>query len=99
MAEFVQIIEFSTSRFDEMEKFNDEWRRRHRDRGYNWLVLCADRDNPGKYLALVEFDSYQAAMANNEDPATREFAEKMMELSDGPPVFRNLDVVRTEGMS
>ena len=36
-------------------------------------------------------------MKNSEDPRTTEFAEKMAELTDAPPVFRNLDVVRTEG--
>ena len=36
-------------------------------------------------------------MKNSEDPATTtEFAEKIASLCDGPPVFRNLDVVMTE---
>jgi len=97
MAAFVQLIEFTTSKFDEMEKFNDEWRERYPERGYNWLVMTADRDKPGAYVTMVSFDSYDAGMKNSEDPRTTEFAEKMAELTDAPPVFRNLDVVRTEG--
>ncbi len=97
MTTFVQLIEFTTSKFDEMEKLNEEWRERHPERGYRWLLLGADRDNPGKYVTMVSFDSYDAAMKNSEDPLTTEFAEKFAQLTDAPPVFRNLDVVRTEG--
>ncbi|MDQ1625973.1 MAG: hypothetical protein QOJ49_1471, partial [Actinomycetota bacterium] len=48
------------------------------------------------YYTMVEFKSYEEAMKNSEDPATSEFAQRMQELSDGPPVFHNLDVVRVE---
>ena len=97
MATFVQLIEFTTSKFDEMEKLNDEWRERHPDRGFNWMLLGADRDKPGSYVTMVSFDSYDAAMKNSEDPLTTEYSEKVSALTDGPPVFRNLDVVRSEG--
>ena len=33
MSGFVQLIEFTTSKFDEMEKFTDEWRERYPERG------------------------------------------------------------------
>jgi hypothetical protein len=42
----------------------------------------------------VEFPSYEEAMANSELPETAEFAARLMELCDGPPTFRNLDVLR-----
>lgn len=98
MAAFVQLIEFTTSKYDEMEKFNNEWRESHPERGFNWMLLGSDRDKPGSYVTVVSFDSYDAAMKNSEDPVTTEYAEKMSELTDNPPVFRNLDVVRSEGM-
>ena len=62
-------------------------------------LVCADRDNAGSYMTMVEFSSYDEAMANSKDPATSEFAEKMQALSDGPPVFHNLDIVRVENRS
>jgi len=98
MTAFIQLVEMSTSRFDEMQKFNEEWREQNPDRLLDWSIIGADRDNPGKYVAIVHFDSYETAMQNSEDPRTAEFAAKMEELSDGPPTFRNLDVVSTEGI-
>lgn len=91
---FVQIIDYRTSRFDEMMKVGEEWESSEvgRDRtGHR--MLCADRDNPGHYLNVVEFNSYDEAMANSNDPQTQEFASRMMALTDGPPKFINLDVV------
>jgi hypothetical protein len=56
----------------------------------------SDRDNTNSYVTIVEFESYEAAMKNSEDPATSEFSERMGELLDSPPTFRNLDVTRLE---
>jgi hypothetical protein len=98
MSAFVQIVEMSTSRIDEMQKFNEEWRERNPDRLLDWSIVAEDRDHPGKYVVMVHFESYDVAMKNSADPRTAEFAAKMQELSDGPPTFRNLDVVMTEGI-
>jgi hypothetical protein len=42
----------------------------------------------------VEFPSYDKAMVNSKHPATARIAERMCEIVDGEPKFRNLDVVR-----
>ena len=92
MAGFVQIIEMQTSRIDEFDALLDELRAR----GPMPVVratMAADRDRPGYYFNIVEFDSYEEAMENSDLPATRELSEKMMALADGPPTFLNLDVV------
>ena len=96
MAGFVQIIEWRTSRIDEVEKVQDEWRERFPDMGPTRILVGADRDNAGSYVTVVEFESYEAAMKNSADPATDEFAGRMAELCDGPPIFRNLDAMRVE---
>lgn len=98
MSAFVQIVEMSTSRIDEMQKFNEEWRERNPDRLLDWSIVAEDRDNRGKYVVMVHFESYDVAMKNSADPRTAEYAAKMQELSDGPVTFRNLDVVMTEGI-
>jgi hypothetical protein len=98
MSAFVQFVEMSTSRFDEMQKFNEEWREKNPDRLLDWSIVAQDRDNPGKYVAIVHFENYDVAMKNSADPRTAEYAAKMEELCDGPVTFRNLDVVMTEGM-
>lgn len=98
MTAFVQLIEYKTSKFAEMQKLNEEWRQRHPERGYKWMVLGSDRDHPGSYVTMVEFESYEEAMKNSEDPLTTEFAERMAQLAESPPVFRNLDVTLTDGI-
>jgi quinol monooxygenase YgiN len=97
MTKFIQFVELSTSRIDEMQKYNEEWREQNPDRLFDWSILAADRDNPGQYVAIVQFEDYDVAMKNSADPRTAEYAAKMEELSDGPVRFRNLDVVMTEG--
>jgi hypothetical protein len=91
---FVQIIQFHTSKIDEMRALGTEWRdRTEGERTARRIVVCADRDNPDQYLNIVFFDSYEEAMENSNNPSTQELSGKMMELGDGPPTFYNLDVL------
>jgi len=57
-------------------------------------VLTRARNDPERYLLVVFFDSYEAAMKNNELSETAALAEAMQKLTDGPPTFYNLDVER-----
>jgi hypothetical protein len=93
MTEFVQVIEWSSTRLDEIRALNDSFEREARSGGPSRITVCADRARPDHYLSVVEFASYDEAMRNSEDPATQEFAARMAALCDGPPVFANLDVV------
>lgn len=97
MAEFVQIIEYMTSKPDEMRAMGDEWRATRSDGAAESpvrMTVVADRDHPGRYLNIVEFDSYEAAMTNSERADTSDFAARMAALCDGPPTFHNLDVIQ-----
>jgi hypothetical protein len=91
---FVQIIEFQTSKMEEVVALGNEWERAAADgRKARRRVLCEDRDNAGRYCNIVFFDSYEDAMANSNLPATQEFSKRMMALADGPPTFHNLNVI------
>ena len=97
---FIQVIEFTTTRIDEIEGLMDAWMaktagQRKAQRG----TLTADHDRRDTYLQIVEFPSYEDAMANSRLPETSEFAEKIAKLCEGPPSFRNLDVQRVEDFS
>jgi hypothetical protein len=96
MSGFIQVIEYTSSRLDEMRALNDKWRRDHPDMGPVRVTVTEDRDRRGTFLSIVEFASYEEAMRNNDDPLTAEFAGRMQALSDGPPTFRNLDVTFEE---
>lgn len=94
--EFVQIVEFSTSRIDEVRKLSDDFQAQMgEDPGGagSRAVITADRDTPGRYLVIAQFPSYEEAMANSNRPEVSAFAQAMAELCDGPPTFRNLDVI------
>lgn len=97
---FIQIIEFTTTHPEEIAELVEQWSaktegRRTADRA----VLAADRDRSDTYVQIVEFPSYEEAMANSGLPETGEFAEKLAQLCDGPPAFRNLEVQRTDNFS
>jgi hypothetical protein len=92
MAGFIQIIEFTTSRPDEVKALSEEYRANRGDSPVIRGTFTVDRDRPNTYLNIVEFPSYEAAMENSNDPATSDFAQKMMVLCDGPAKFYNLDV-------
>jgi len=97
---FVQIIEYQTTRIDELNAALDEWLEQTKgQRAATRGTQTRDRDRPNTYLQIVEFPSYEDAMANSNMPATGAFATRLAELCDGPPTFRNLDVTRDEPMA
>jgi hypothetical protein len=93
---FVQIIEYETDRPDEMWALGDSRMAQMGEAppGFR-LTITQDRDNPESFVTIVEFPSYEAAMANSELPETDEFARKMAALCSSGPRFRNLEVKRT----
>jgi quinol monooxygenase YgiN len=94
MAGFIQIIEFTTSRFDEFQAMAEEFRGTVPSGGAGpiRITVTEDRERPGTYLNIVEFESYESAMENSNRPETGQFAEQLQKLCDGPPKFYNLDV-------
>jgi hypothetical protein len=97
MAGFVQIIEFRTSKPDEITALMEDFRAKREADGDGPApsrgITCADRDEPGRYFSIIEFGSYEEAMENSRRADTSEFAAKMMELCDGPGTFYNLDQI------
>jgi hypothetical protein len=95
---FVQLIEFHSSRIDEFNALMDEWSSSVEGQADlpTRALQCADRDKPGSYIHIVEFPSYEVAMANSAKPETAEFAARLGKLCEGEPVFRNLDLTREE---
>jgi hypothetical protein len=92
--EFVQIIEYRSSKLAEIQAVADEWQRATEGkRKALRSVLCQDRDEPGRYFNVVFFDSHEAAMENSALPETDALSKKMMGFADGPATFYNLDVI------
>lgn len=95
---FVQIIEFSASDKETFESLLAEFMSATEGkRTARRSVLLADRANPGRYLNLVFFDSYESAMENSNLPETQEIAGRLM-AALGDVSFRDLDVVSEQAL-
>jgi hypothetical protein len=99
MTGFVQFIEYRTSKPDEIAALMNDFRDKRLAAGDGPSpvrgMTCADRDEEGRYCAIIEFASYEEAMENSSREDTGEFAATLMALCDGPPTFRNFDLVET----
>lgn len=97
---FIQLIEVTTTRRDEIEALVGQWRSQTQGRRTaRRSTVTRDRDRPGIYVLIVEFSSYEDAMANSALPETAAFADRLARLCAEPPIFRNLDVERVEELS
>ncbi|MGW2051179.1 hypothetical protein ACWCPF_39385 [Streptomyces sp. NPDC001858] len=94
---FVQIVEFETDSIDEMRALAEEGEQRLTGRadGPTRRLVLKDRSRPDRYLVVIEFDSYDEAMRNSDDPETDKFAERMAALCTRPPSFTDCDVEDT----
>lgn len=91
---FVQIIEFRTSDIDRARQIDEEWwRATEGKRTVRRELLGRDRSDPSRCFAMVFFDSYESAMENSNMAETQEVADQYRKICDGPPVFRDLDIV------
>ncbi|OII59930.1 hypothetical protein BJP40_29015 [Streptomyces sp. CC53] len=95
---FTQILDFETDRMDEIRALMDEWGAENepQDHGPSRSMILKDRDNPGRYYVVVEFDSYEEAMRNNDDPRTSEMAQRLESLCSRPTRFLNCDVLEIQ---
>jgi hypothetical protein len=96
---FVQIIEFRTDKAEELDHLMDEWvEATSGRRSATRATLTVDHEHPGNYCEIVEFPSYEEAMANSKLPETDAIAQRMRAICDGEPTFHNLDVVREQAL-
>lgn len=96
---FIQMIEYKTTRIDELNVALDAWLEQTKGkRAATRGTQTRDRDAENTYVQIVEFGSYEDAMANSNLPETGEFAARLASLCDGPPTFRNLELLREDQM-
>jgi hypothetical protein len=94
---FVQVIEITTTKVAEIEKLMSDWVAATQGRrSVQRSLLTKDRERADTYVQVVEFPSYEEAMANSALPETAAFAQKLSALCTSGPAFRNLDVVRVD---
>lgn len=93
---FVQVIEYETDRPDEIMALGQDQRAEMpaAPEGFR-VTVTRDRDNPNRYFTIVEFPSYEEAMANSARPETDGFAQQLAALCTSGPRYYNLDVLAT----
>ncbi|MGW7357349.1 ester cyclase [Streptomyces sp. NPDC054802] len=97
---FVQIIDYKTARFDDMNAVMDQWVEKTKGkRTTAHAVTGKDRTESNHYVEIVEFPSYEEAMKNSRLPETDKMFKEMVALCDGMPSFTDLDVVREEQLN
>jgi quinol monooxygenase YgiN len=90
---FIQIIDYETNRADEVDaQMRAAIQRMPGGPTFARLEHTRDHDNPNHFLTIVEFPSYEAAMANSSRPETDEMARQLSALCTSGPRYTNLDV-------
>ena len=93
---FVQVIEYESDRPDEVRKLSEEWGRRQLSNAPDRMTVAEDRERPGHFVMVAEFDNYEQAMAHSSQPETGAYAERMRRLARDEPRFVNLEVAHQE---
>ncbi|ARZ66779.1 ester cyclase [Streptomyces sp. HU2014] len=97
---FLQLIDCTTRRYDDMDRLMDRWLELTEGRRTaTHSVVGRDRARSDHYVEIVEFPSYEDAMRNSGLPETNRVFEEMVALCDGMPTFTDLDVVRDEQLN
>lgn len=94
---FVQMIRIKSGSYEELERRHEKWLAATEGvRTVTREVIGKDRNADDVYWVIVEFPDHEAAMRNNDLPATHEIAQAIAELADEPAQFVDLDVLRRD---
>ena len=89
---FFQVMEFTGTSEEAIAAINNYVEIAGSETTVRRATVCEDRDNPGKLLQIIEFDSYEDAMINNELEVTKKASEE--DTSNfGDVQFKNLNVI------
>ena len=88
---FIQIIDYETDRADEIDMAMRKALSQD-GMGITRLARTQDHDNPRHFVTIVEFPSYEAAMANSARPETDTLASNLAAMCTRGPAYQNLDV-------
>ena len=90
---FIQIIQGTCRRQDEARALMDQWLADLAPGADGWLGGTYGFTDEGELLAVVRFESREAAVANSERPEQGEWWSRMEPMFDGPVEFHDCDTV------
>ena len=90
---FIQIIQGKCSKQDEMRALTDRWNAELAPGATGWLGGTFGFTDDGQSIAVVRFESREAAMANSERPEQAAWWAEAEQLYDGPVEFHDCNRV------
>lgn len=90
---FIQVIQGKCSRQEEMRELGDRWLREVAPGAIGFLGGTYGFTDDGEMVAVVRFESPEAAMANSRRPEQQAFWSEMEGLYDGPVEFHDAERV------
>lgn len=90
---FIQIIQGKCSRQDEMRALADRWVAELAPGAIGWLGGTYGFTDDGDSVAVIRFESRDAAAANSARPEQQAFWSEMERMFDGPVEFHDCDRV------
>jgi hypothetical protein len=104
---FTQTISVRSKDPDALVQLLANWDREQADTdimGYMGTHVLADRENPGHYIIIAEFAAVdpdvtaaEEAARNNERPETKAWANNLLEVIEGEPVYHHYDELYRTG--
>jgi len=89
---FIQLIDYETDRAAEIDAAMRTAMAQVGDMGFVRFEQTQDHDNPRHFVTIVEFPTYEAAMANSNRPETDIMATELAQMCTRGPNYQNLDV-------
>jgi hypothetical protein len=90
---FIQVIEGTCTRHDELRTLIDEWRTEMAPDAIGWLGGTYGFTDDDHFVGVVRFESREAATANAQRPEQGAWAERLERLFEGPVEFHDCDDV------
>lgn len=94
---FVQVIQGKTSDPEGFERQIDAWETELKPGAEGWLGTTGGIAPDGTTIAIVRFESEEAAKANSDRPEQTAWFEQLSKYFNGAPTFRNSTDVDTIG--
>ena len=86
---FIQIVQGRCTREQEVRELGERWLRDLSSGAQGWLGSTYGFTDDGQFVAVVRFESREAAQANSQRPEQGAWAEEMAALFDGPMEFHD----------
>jgi hypothetical protein len=90
---FIQVIQGQCHDADRLHELSDEWRDTLGSSAEGWLGGTYGVTDDGQFVAVVRFESREAAMANSTRPEQGVWWQKMQECFDGEVTFHDCEDV------